>query len=163
MLTGEEFSEFQDVCPSVRGVYVDTLLLSTPPDHLSQGTPRNPASLRSTFAALRTSHHLSRGAPPSAPVTVGSQHHCHPPLLQDTPATWSSQAIVSRIILAAFLSLCSLLITSRHQNPSPSPSSWFLSQGWPSAQAPFPSKPQGGPCYVSLNWPLWENVMILWL
>lgn len=140
-------AEFKTCATSVLGVYVDTLLLSTPPDHLSQGHPQeNPASLGSTFAATPYLTSLVKGNSPErpclpwAPSTIATL----PSSRTSLPPGFPNHCLPEQFLLH-FLSLCSLLITSRHQNPSPSPSGWFLSQGWPSAQAPFPSKPQGGP------------------
>lgn len=109
-------------------------------------------------APLQRANTLATSAalPPSPPPK-----HC------DNPATWSSQAIVSTAIQADFqvpLQLpCDSSSLKCTRNPCPSPSGLFPSQGWPSAQARFPSKPQGGPCYVRLYWPRRETLMILWL
>ena len=87
MLTGEEFSEFQDVCPSVWGVYVDTLLLSTPPDHLSQGTPQKPCQPPIHFCCTPHLTPLVKGSSPQRPRHRGlpaplppsppPRHSCH--------------------------------------------------------------------------------------
>lgn len=130
------------------GVYVEpppTPALT--PDCISNVTHKRCPNRTSLSCALHLTL-LQREQTPLGLPAAGP--HSPPPRHCDNPVSPGAPKPLPPVLYKlTFMSLCSTHVTQHFSAPKPLPKSSkpvFFPGGGPSARAPFPCKPQGGPC-----------------